>query len=143
MFLVAAVLLMPVLVFTYDPKPDTAAVTAETPPAPPPAASTTPPPAGVAIVKLEGVGDGFPLRGTALIYAFVQGDVGGVRFSVVGPTVSFSYVARNAPYLLDPHEPRRGNWDTRFVPNGEYTLTASSVTYPSVSRSVRFVVRNS
>jgi hypothetical protein len=141
MFLGAALLLMPVLVFTYDPGPDTPTVTARPLPAPS-AASTTRHPDGVAIIRLEGVGEGFPLRGSVQIYAFVQGDVGGVRFSVEGPTVSFSYVARNAPYLLDPHEPRLGSWDTTFVPNGEYTLTASSVAYPGASRSVRFVVRN-
>ena len=141
-FLVAALVMMPILVFAYDPPPVTVTPSVGVSPTPSVSVAPTPPPDGPAILEIDGVGDGRPLRGSAQIYAFVQGDVGGILFHVEGAKAEFSYVADEYPYLLDPHDPPRGGWDTTYVPNGEYKLTATSIADPDLWRSVQFIVRN-
>lgn len=143
-FLVAALVLMPVLVFSYNPSSGSGPTVVKVASVPPqPTAGTSRPPGAPAIVAIVGVGSGLPLRGSTQIYAYAEGNVGGVLFRVDGEHVTFFYLAERAPYLLDPHEPKRGVWDTAFVPNGEYTLTATSTADPSAWRAVRFIVRNS
>jgi hypothetical protein len=142
-FLVAALVLMPILVFSYDqPRAADATSAGILPTLATPAAPTTPPPDGPAILDIKGVGDGRPLRGSVQIYAFTQGELGGIVFHVEGDNAEFSWLAERTPYLLDPHYPSRGGWDTTYVPNGDYTLTATSVTFPEVWKSVQFIVRN-
>lgn len=143
-FLAAALVLMPVLVFSYNPPAGSAAAVVNVstvPSQPPPGALRLP--GAPAIVAIDGVGSGLPLRGSIRIYAFTEGNVGGVLFRVDGENVSFFYLAGRAPYLLDPHEPKLGGWDTTFVPNGEYMLTATSTADPSAWKSVRIIVHNS
>lgn len=158
-FLVAALIMMPILVFAYDPPPaadvasvgvlptSSGSVAPTTPPPDGPATSSpdgpaAPSPDGPAILGIDGLGDGRPLHGAAQIYAYVHGDVGGILFRIEGPRAGFSYVADEYPYLLDPHDPPRGGWDTAFVPDGEYTLTATSIVDPDLWKSAQFIVRN-
>ncbi|MCC7367021.1 MAG: DUF5060 domain-containing protein [Chloroflexi bacterium] len=112
-----------------------------------PAATRTPTPAaGPMVTGFSGVADGQTLGGRVAIAALVSGaGIQRVTFTLIGPQ-SITATETQTPYYFQgdtngvPH-----GWDTRTVPNGEYTLTAEArdVTGRTHSRQVRLRIDNS
>jgi hypothetical protein len=162
-FFVSALIMMPLLVFTYDaPKrtvtstSDDAATGAPVGAGARPSASASasapvgasigalaagePPPAGE-IREFTGL-DGRPLRGVVRIGIQYSGAVGPVRYDVRDDKPRFHYVASQPPYLLDPHEPKIDGWNTRLVPDGEYTITVTAEADRRIQRHGRLIIQN-
>jgi hypothetical protein len=166
-FFVSALIMMPLLVFTYDaPKrsvhsaspdaaPDAGASAGDRAHASASASASASAPVGASIGALAageqppsgeihgftGL-DGRPLRGVVRIGIQYSGSVGRVRYDVRDDKPRFRYVAAGPPYLLDPHDPKIDGWDTNFLPDGEYTITATAEADPRIRHDARLIIQN-
>ncbi len=142
----AALVLMPILVYQYDRSDvagrgsDAVSVNAPTPTATVdplgPMDSPTPVDAGLIFTGI---------REDETIYGFRQIQIeserysGSIEYVLNGPISPFLTVVGRAPYIFSPQD--RG-WQTSAVPNGQYTLTAIPTEIANAAISVSFTVSN-
>lgn len=149
MLFIAALVLMPLLVFDYHRQTEAKADDNEPAPAASASVVASPVDAGAPervlatpselpkIVRFQGVEDGKSISGDVQITLVTIGDVGAINYTLSKYNGNWS--ARTAPYLFAPHSM---GWRTTVVPNGEYTLTATPIDVRIRSLAVTFRVQN-
>lgn len=141
----AALVLMPILVFEYNSQASRDEATNRDEPGPRPAAAVSgtesPEPDTIAILGFDGIKPGETVEGFKNITLKTRGGVGVISYQLTaeGSTYQYSETATTPPYLFAPHGT---GWDTRWVSDGTYTLRAQPVRGDVESKTITFVVRN-
>ncbi|SNQ47417.1 conserved hypothetical protein [Frankia canadensis] len=142
----AALVLMPILVFSYDKSDQSGTrmdptVLATFPGALgsplDPASSPSPNPGGLRFI---GVKDGETISGFRLIQVEAASYTGPLEYVLNGPIQTYDMPVARPPYIFSVAS---GGWQTTEVPNGQYTLTAIPTEAAYNQISVTFTVSNS
>ncbi|WP_462187053.1 MULTISPECIES: hypothetical protein [unclassified Frankia] len=143
----AALVLMPILVFSYHsqeprsgPAPAASPAPDGRPSRPGPGAVPTPSSTmSVAPFTFAGIHQGETISGFRTIRVETTGYAGTLTYVLNGPIGPYRRDLPGPPYLFTPHP---GGWQTSEVPDGLYTLTAILVGAGNTQISISFTVSN-
>ncbi|MCK9897028.1 hypothetical protein [Frankia sp. AgB32] len=142
----AALVLMPILVYGYDRSnspgggADPVSVGAPAPTATidPLGALASPAPTDAGLA-FTGIRKDETIEGFRQIQIESERYSGSIEYVLNGPISPFLTVVGRAPYIFSPQV---GGWQTTAVPNGQYTLTAIPTEIANAAISVSFTVSN-